>query len=53
MKISDLSTPRLIGLQHKLNVLFVNQRDAGENIECIYRQLRRVEDGLSRRRISW
>jgi hypothetical protein len=46
-------TGHLIDLQHRLNAIFCKMRDKGQNIECIYRNLRRVEQQICWRRAYW
>lgn len=50
---SALTIGRAVKLQRKLNTIFVMKRDAGENIEQLYRHLKRVEGWLSARGIYW
>lgn len=52
-KFTGYKTSRLVDLQRRLNAIFIRKRDKGENIECIYRNLRSVENELGARHVYY
>lgn len=52
-KINSVSASRLVGLQHKLNSRFMTMRDAGQNTDGIYGQLKLVERRLNHLHVYW
>jgi hypothetical protein len=49
----EMTTPRLVQLQDRINIYFVRRRDRGLDISIIYRNLKAVEAELDRRRVIW